>query len=96
MPDKPATIEIRLNHRQVRAARAWLGWSQKDLGLVAGLSARSINEIEHNRRVVRDGTVRKLLAAFKTVGIELSENGSGLSGPTGPDPTPPPEGSLTS
>ena len=95
MPDKPPRIEVRLDHRQVRAARAWLGWSQKELGSIAGLSARSINEIEHNRRVVRDGTVRKLLLAFEKVGIELHENGGGLSGPMGPDPTPQPIEGVT-
>ena len=96
MKDKLPLVEIRLDHRQVRAARAWLGWSQKDLGSVAGLSARSINEIEHNRRVVRDGTVRKLLTAFQKVGIHLDEEGNGLKGPDGADPTPLPAPSKPS
>ena len=79
------------DHRQLRAARAYLGWTQAEFGKVAGISARSINEIEHGRRIIREGTVRKLQHAFTRAGITLNSDGSGISGPIGSDPTPLPD-----
>jgi len=50
---------------RIRAARQALGWTQNDLALKAGVSARTIHAIEKGR-ACRQATKRKIL---RTLGV---------------------------
>ena len=59
-----------VNPRQIRAARALLGWTQADLGRALGIDQRIVRF--HERRLPRNP--KKLSAleeAFNTQGVEL-------------------------
>lgn len=61
---------------QIRAARALLGWSQKDLADHAGLSQTGIARIENNSHLPTTQTLGKIVSAFDLAGIEfLGERG---------------------
>ena len=63
---------------QLRAARAWLGLSQKELAIAAGISAGTLNNIE--RGVQTDpklSTLRALEQALQAQGISLTQNDNG-------------------
>jgi predicted transcriptional regulator len=67
---------------QVRAARAWLSWSQDDLSSKAGVSQRSIARYEQGRSVPYDDTLVKLRNAFEAAGIRFhftGMSGTGIS-----------------
>jgi predicted transcriptional regulator len=66
--------------RQIKAARALLGWSQSDLARHSGISEPTIARLESANGQLggRGETVRKIRAAFETSGIEfIEENGTG-------------------
>lgn len=71
---------------QLRAARALLGMDQRALAHAAQLSLPTIQRMEASEGMIR-GTVdslMKLVAALKTVGIELiDEGGTSLGGGRG-------------
>lgn len=58
---------------QIRAARAMLGWSQKDLGNFSDVSAISIANIELGERAPKAQTLDKIVSAFDKAGIEFGE-----------------------
>ena len=66
--------------RQIKAARALLGWSQERLAQAAGISVPTIKRLE-----AQDGqlggrleTAEKISSALKHAGIEfIAENGGG-------------------
>lgn len=58
---------------QIRAARALLGWSQKDLGALSGVSPISIANIELGERAPKALTLDKIIKAFDQAGIEFGE-----------------------
>ena len=66
--------------RQVKAARALIGWSQGDLAMRSGVSEPTIARLE---TVVgelggREGTAQKIRTALEAAGIEfIDENGGG-------------------
>jgi transcriptional regulator with XRE-family HTH domain len=64
-----ATIE------QIRAARALLGWSQKDLADRAGLSQTGIARLENGSHKPTTQTLDKILDAFNDSGIEFIQDG---------------------
>lgn len=66
-------MQIQLN--QIRAARALLGWSQKDLAERSGLSDISIMNYENNKRTPHQKTVERILQSFELAGIVFTENG---------------------
>ncbi|WP_210484805.1 helix-turn-helix transcriptional regulator [Microvirga antarctica] len=71
MPTKSVSV------RQVKAARALLGWSQADLAEASGISEPTIKRIEAAEGILggRSGTADKIQAAFEHAGIVfLSEN----------------------
>jgi ribosome-binding protein aMBF1 (putative translation factor) len=73
---KPAMITI----RQIKAARALLGWSQSDLAQHSSVSEPTIARLESTDGELggRGETVRKIRAALETSGIEFTEgNGTG-------------------
>ena len=61
--------------RQIKAARALLGWSQSDLARHSGISEPTIARLESAEGVLggRGETIRKIRAALETNGIELIE-----------------------
>lgn len=68
---------------QVRAARAFLGWSIPELSAAAGVSVRTIKyfESEQKEPAVKDATVAKLTEALLDAGIEFigtPEDGQGI------------------
>ncbi|MCK1368300.1 helix-turn-helix transcriptional regulator [Bradyrhizobium sp. 62] len=66
--------------RQIKAARALLGWSQEDLAAAAGVSIPTIKRLEACDGALggRADTGTKILDALHTGGVEfLGENGGG-------------------
>ncbi|NBN64758.1 helix-turn-helix domain-containing protein [Microvirga tunisiensis] len=66
--------------RQVKAARALLGWSQSDLALRSGVSEPTIKRLEASDGPLggRSDTVEKVVSALEQAGIIfVSENGEG-------------------
>jgi transcriptional regulator with XRE-family HTH domain len=65
---------------QVRAARAWLNWSQDDLAARSGVSQRSIARYEQGRSVPYEDTLAKLKYAFEAAGIRFHFVGMSAAG----------------
>lgn len=67
--------------RQVKAARALLGWSQQELSLRSGVSYPTIARLEASDDKELGGrpdTSRRIRSALEKAGIEfIPENGSG-------------------
>jgi predicted transcriptional regulator len=66
--------------RQIKAARALLGWSQTELADTAGVSVPTVKRLEATDGVLggRKDTATKLRSALERAGIEfIEENGGG-------------------
>jgi transcriptional regulator with XRE-family HTH domain len=66
--------------RQVKAARALLGWSQADLARRSGISEPTIARLESAEGELggREGTGEKIRKAIQSAGIDfIDENGGG-------------------
>ena len=64
--------------QQCRAARAMLGWSQRDLAEAAAVSRTTIGDFERSIRIPHRNNLAAIRRAFETAGIEfLAENGGG-------------------
>jgi DNA-binding XRE family transcriptional regulator len=65
------TEEVVVTVRQMKAARALLGWSQTDLSEKSRVSLPTIGNLERDEGLLggREDTRRRLLAAFKRAGI---------------------------
>ena len=75
MASKASITDIILTAEQVRAARALMGWSRKDLATVSGVP-RTIEAIETGRTDYRLSTLHKLTRTFEAHGVSfLKENG---------------------
>lgn len=61
--------------KQLKAARALLGWSQQELGEHAGLSQTAIANIETMRHRPTEAHLRHLREACETAGIQFIEGG---------------------
>jgi predicted transcriptional regulator len=67
--------------RQVKAARALLGWSQSDLARHSSVSEPTIARLESAEGEIsgRTGTVNRIRTALERGGVEfIDENGGGL------------------
>ena len=64
---------------QLRAARAWLGWSQDELARRSGVSKHSIARYEQGRTLAYDGTLAKLKSTLEAAGV-CFHFGSGTRG----------------
>ncbi|MGY3618441.1 helix-turn-helix domain-containing protein [Bradyrhizobium sp. USDA 10063] len=60
-----------ISPNQLRAARAWLGWSRGKLCLKSGLSERAIAQYELGRSVPHDDTLARLRATLENAGIQF-------------------------
>jgi predicted transcriptional regulator len=72
---------LKVSIRQIKAARALLGWSQDDLAKHAGVSVPTIKRLEAVEGDIggRAETRESLVAALQRAGIEfIAENGGGL------------------
>jgi transcriptional regulator with XRE-family HTH domain len=67
-------IEIAMTPTQLRAARALLNWSQKDLGRMSSLCPETIRNIENRRFNPAPATVEKITRAFTSRGVEFIED----------------------
>jgi len=61
---------------QLRAARAWLGWSQEELAVKSGVSKHSIARYEQGRSLAYDGTLAKLKSVLEAAGIRFHFDGA--------------------
>jgi transcriptional regulator with XRE-family HTH domain len=72
---------LKVTIRQVKAARALLGWSQDDLALRSSLSVVTIKRLEAAEGEVggREETREAIVGALQEGGIEfILENGGGI------------------
>ncbi|MCH8951553.1 MAG: helix-turn-helix domain-containing protein [Proteobacteria bacterium] len=62
--------------RQVKAARALLGWSQKDLAGASGISEPTIKRLEARQGGLggRQATVDAIRAALESGGVEFTDS----------------------
>jgi len=60
---------------QIRAARALLNWSQKDLAERSGVSDISIMSYEKEKRTPHPATLEKIFQAFELAGVVFTKNG---------------------
>ena len=60
---------------QIRAARAYLGWSQDDLARTTGLSVTTIRNLESGEMSPRSTTMNVIRRALETSGIEFIDGG---------------------
>jgi transcriptional regulator with XRE-family HTH domain len=60
---------------QVRAARAFLGWTQVDLGEAAGLSFNTIRNFETSGFPLSPASHAAVRKAFKKAGVEFLKSG---------------------
>jgi transcriptional regulator with XRE-family HTH domain len=56
---------------QSRAARGWLGWSQRDLAKRANVALNTVNEFEAGRRTPTPNNIAALRRAVENGGIRL-------------------------
>lgn len=60
--------------KQLKAARALAGWDRNALAAKSGLSDVTIRYIENETSTAKKETIKKILAAFRDIGIEFTEN----------------------
>jgi transcriptional regulator with XRE-family HTH domain len=67
---------------QLRAARALVGWDQRKLAELSGLSLPTIQRMETSEDVVRGNvdSLTKLIAALESAGVELIAEGAVSAG----------------
>ena len=61
--------------KHIRAARGWLGWSQKDLAERAGLAENSVRRYEDESVSPTNRFLRRIISAFALENVELTEDG---------------------
>ena len=74
-----------LTHAQVRAARAYLGWTALELAEKAGVSFSTVRRVEmQGRRAVRDANIDAIREAFTRSGVRFVVHDDGALGIAGP------------
>jgi transcriptional regulator with XRE-family HTH domain len=71
---------LKVSIRQIKAARALIGWSQEDLAQHSGVSAPTVKRLEASKGEIggRAETGASLVAALQEAGVEfIAENGGG-------------------
>ena len=68
-----------LSPEQSRAARGWLGWSQKNLAERAGVALNTVYEFEKGRRTPAAYIITAMQAAIEVEGIRLLFDESGMA-----------------
>jgi transcriptional regulator with XRE-family HTH domain len=68
-----------ITHRQLRAARALLGWTQQELADRAQLSISTLNRLESGQDMEKRGSSYfRVLRSLEEAGIEFSTRDEGL------------------
>lgn len=85
MPPEPAeTPTDMLSHAQIRAARAYLGWTALELAEESGVSFSTVRRVEMpGHRAVRDENVAAVREAFTRHGVRFvtySDGSLGIAG----------------
>ncbi len=60
---------------QIKAARAWMGWTRDYLAEEAGVSSGTIRNLEDGNISPRDDTTRAICEAFERKGLEFTPDG---------------------
>jgi predicted transcriptional regulator len=71
---------LKVSIRQIKAARALLGWSQDDLAKAAEVSIPTIKRLEAVDGLLggRGETAERIISAIRSAGVEfIDENGGG-------------------
>jgi len=71
---------LTISGKQIRAARALLGWSQYKLAEEAGLSVTPIARFEREEVDTKRGTLYTLVATLENAGIEFKHEKDGSFG----------------
>jgi transcriptional regulator with XRE-family HTH domain len=74
---------LKVSIRQIKAARALLGWSQDDLAEASDVSIPTVKRLESSDGPLggRDETAEKIVSAIASAGVEfIDENGGGGAG----------------
>ena len=69
-----------IDGRQVRAARAMLGWSREELLDASGISMSALLRMEGNTTASRTSTLNKVVKALSLAGIEFVTRDDGAIG----------------
>lgn len=73
-----------LSHAQIRAARAYLGWTALDLAAASGVSFSTVRRVElPGPRAVRDENIEAIRGAFTRHGIRFVTHADGALGIAG-------------
>lgn len=75
-----------LSARQIKAARALLSWTRKDLSKKSGMSAETIKNIEHGIYIPRKETLTTLVDTFARHGVQFVYYETLIGGSTASDP----------
>lgn len=74
---------VTMEGRQIRAARALLGWSQGDLCDHAGISRATLNDLENDKGDPRKSSMTRVEDAFARQGVIFLSPGDTRSGGPG-------------
>ena len=69
-----------IDGRQIRAARAMLGWSREELLDASGISMSALLRMEGNMADSRSSTLNKVVKALTLAGIEFVTRDDGALG----------------
>jgi transcriptional regulator with XRE-family HTH domain len=72
---------ISISAGQCRAARAFLGWTQRELESRSGVSKKSIADFERGASIPYPRTMEDLVETFEEAGIEFQAPQEGVAGP---------------
>jgi ribosome-binding protein aMBF1 (putative translation factor) len=64
-----------MSPEQCRAARAWLGWSQRELAKRAELSSSTVRDFEARQRVPIVNNLNAIRRALESAGIQFTTKG---------------------
>jgi DNA-binding XRE family transcriptional regulator len=70
--------EDTISQRQCRAARAWLGWTQRDLARKAGVDMQTVMFFETGQSVPRRATLLAFMLTFQRMGISWDDEHNNL------------------
>ena len=68
-------MNIIINYKQCKAARALLDWSQEDLSQRAEVAKATIGDFERGARNLRIETMQKVVAVLENEGIRFEGEG---------------------
>ncbi|MFD1941315.1 PAS domain-containing protein [Paradevosia shaoguanensis] len=82
----PIAAEAELSAAQVRAARAFLGWTKEQLAIAAGVSLSTVRRTEASPRSVGPGVLAQIRRCFEEAKVTFTAESNGKRGVLGPPP----------